>query len=50
MKYNLPKRNEIFLLTPYLVFLLQKDDVPKKKFLEDLGFLIVKNHQVLYSL
>jgi hypothetical protein len=28
----------------------KKDDVPKKKIWEDLGLLIVKTHQVLYSL
>jgi hypothetical protein len=52
MKDNFPKRNQIFILTPYLFFLVakepfKKDDVPKKKFWEDLGLLIVKTHQVL---
>jgi len=48
MKNHLPKRDQIFLLTPYLVFLLQKpfkkDDMQQKQFLENLGLLIVKNH------
>jgi hypothetical protein len=49
MKNIFPKRNQTFLLTPYLVFfvakeLFKKDDVQQIFFGEDLGFLIVKNH------
>jgi hypothetical protein len=52
MKNNFPKRDQMFLLIPYLVFFVakepfKKDDVQQKQFLEDLTFLIIKNHLIL---
>jgi hypothetical protein len=49
MKYNLPKRDQMFLLIPYLVFFVanepfKKYDVQQKQFSEDLTLLIIKNH------
>jgi hypothetical protein len=49
---NLQKRSLIFPILPYLNFFaskepFKKDDVKQKMFIENLAFLIMKNHLLL---